>query len=397
MHWSESMTEEQKITLEEFRELTIKECTPMMLEDDSLFHRFMKARDFNLNDALEMFRNHLMYRKEYQIDTIVTDYKTPEVMEKYAPVTLLGYDKEGDSVKYLDLGRCDARGFIHSAKKMDLIKFNLQMHERDIITQRERSKKLGIHARKIVFIINFDELTLANATYKKGIDMLILAAKIMQANYPETIKHMFIIHVSVYFSFLYSFFKPFFAPALQSKVEVFESDGYQEALLKIIDADVIPAFLGGSRTDPDGNPNCYTIVKWGQPLPEKYRLRKSEHPLSASPGVQRLSVTRSSKLAIKFEVQEPDSFLEWEFETKSRDIGFGIYFQDTQESNREEVLPKQRIETDLEPEVGIYKCTKVGTYIIEFDNSHSWFHAKEVFYKVRIVKPEEVDVLDEWS
>ncbi|KAG8174256.1 hypothetical protein JTE90_017537 [Oedothorax gibbosus] len=316
-------------------------------------------------------------------------------MEKYGTVTLLGYDKVDDSVKYLDIGRCDARGFIHSAKKIDLIKYNFQLHERDIIAHRERSKKLGIDARKIVFIINFDELTLATATYKKAIDVLILAAKIMQDNYPEMIKHMFFINASIYFTFLYAVLKPFFAPALQDKVQVFGIGGYQEALLKIVDADVIPAFLGGSRTDPDGNPNCYTIVKWGQPLPEKYRLHKSERQLSSSQGVRRLSVTRSSKLAIEFEVQVPDSVLEWEFETKSRDIGFGVYFQDSLESSREELLPKQRIETDMEPEVGIYKCTKTGTYIIEFDNSHSWFHAKDVFYKVRIVRPEEVDVLDD--
>ncbi|KAG8174246.1 hypothetical protein JTE90_009995 [Oedothorax gibbosus] len=142
MHCSDSMTEEETLAVEEFRKLTIKDCTPMMLEDDSLFYRFMKARDFNLKNALEMFQNHLMYRKEYQIDTILTDYKLPEVMEKYGTVTLLGYDKVDDSVKYLDIGRCDARGFIHSAKKIDLIKYNFQLHERDIIAHRERSKKV---------------------------------------------------------------------------------------------------------------------------------------------------------------------------------------------------------------------------------------------------------------
>lgn len=30
--------------------------------------------------------------------------------------------------------------------------------------------------------------------------------------------------------------------------------------MKQIDADVLPAFLGGNRTDPDGNPNCETFV-----------------------------------------------------------------------------------------------------------------------------------------
>ncbi|GBM94025.1 hypothetical protein AVEN_178629-1 [Araneus ventricosus] len=34
------------------------------------------------------------------------------------------------------------------------------------------------------------------------------------------------------------------------------SDGWKEQLLEVIDADQLPAFLGGKRTDPDGNPLC---------------------------------------------------------------------------------------------------------------------------------------------
>lgn len=37
-------------------------------------------------------------------------------------------------------------------------------------------------------------------------------------------------------------------------------DGYKEALLELVDADVLPAFLGGNKTDPDGNPNCHQTV-----------------------------------------------------------------------------------------------------------------------------------------
>lgn len=35
---------------------------------------------------------------------------------------------------------------------------------------------------------------------------------------------------------------------------------FQSTLLKYIDAEELPAFLGGKKTDPDGNPRCETIV-----------------------------------------------------------------------------------------------------------------------------------------
>lgn len=38
------------------------------------------------------------------------------------------------------------------------------------------------------------------------------------------------------------------------------SESYKKDLLEIIDEDVLPGFLGGSRTDPDGNPLCKSFV-----------------------------------------------------------------------------------------------------------------------------------------
>lgn len=37
-------------------------------------------------------------------------------------------------------------------------------------------------------------------------------------------------------------------------------DSYKENILEVIDADALPAFLGGNLTDPDGNPMCHTLV-----------------------------------------------------------------------------------------------------------------------------------------
>jgi hypothetical protein len=50
--------------------------------------------------------------------------------------------------------------------------------------------------------------------------------------------------------------------ATQDKMRVFGSDRseWEAALLEEIHADQIPAYYGGSMTDPDGNPMCLTKV-----------------------------------------------------------------------------------------------------------------------------------------
>ncbi|GBN02703.1 hypothetical protein AVEN_260572-1, partial [Araneus ventricosus] len=39
-------------------------------------------------------------------------------------------------------------------------------------------------------------------------------------------------------------------------------DGWKETLLKEINSDDLPAYLGGNRTDPEGNPLCESFNLW---------------------------------------------------------------------------------------------------------------------------------------
>ncbi|GBM76518.1 hypothetical protein AVEN_102301-1 [Araneus ventricosus] len=72
---------EEQAVIEELEKRMIDCVTPKMLEDNYLFYRFAKARDFNLAEAETMLRKHVCWRKEFGIDTILTDYKPPELME----------------------------------------------------------------------------------------------------------------------------------------------------------------------------------------------------------------------------------------------------------------------------------------------------------------------------
>ncbi|GFX13412.1 SEC14-like protein 2 [Trichonephila clavipes] len=57
---------------------TINDITEKMREDETMFYRFLKARQFNVKNAESMLRKNIAFRKEYQVDTILTDYKIPE-------------------------------------------------------------------------------------------------------------------------------------------------------------------------------------------------------------------------------------------------------------------------------------------------------------------------------
>ncbi|CAL1278990.1 unnamed protein product [Larinioides sclopetarius] len=379
----DKITEEEKKVVDELRKRTIKDVTPKMLEDISLFYRFSKARDFNLAEAENMLRKHIAWRKEMQIDTILTDYTPPEVLVKYAGTSCICFDKTGSIVRLLDCGRTDAKGIWNLVSKTEFEKFAAYILEQDKDMVIKRGGNLG---KPMYYAIDdFENLTYGNAVSIKNAQYLLHTMKMFIDNYPETIRRLIIINAPFYFTWVHALVKPTLPYALLQKVRIFGTDGWKEALLEDIDADDLPACYGGNRTDPDGNPRCETFINWGQPVPRRYYNAQNERrKLSIVWDAEKLTVLPFSKEEITLEVKEENSYLEFEFETKSRDIDFSLIFREESVDYFEsvELIPKQRISD--ESEKGYFKCEKAGKYTFVFDNSFSWLHSKEVYYRVCI-------------
>lgn len=84
--------------------------------------------------------------------------------------------------------------------------------------------------------------------------------------------------------------------------------------------------------------------------------------LALKSDVEKLTVMPFSKEEITLYVKEENSYLEWEFETKSRDIDMSLCFRGNSFETNEhvELIPKLRIDTCYETEKGCIKCKKVG-------------------------------------
>lgn len=102
-------------------------------------------------------------------------------------------------------------------------------------------------------------------------------------------------------------------------------------------------------------------MKHGTLVPEEYYMAKKTKRLSSEPGVQKVTVARMSKVNLNLNVVEPGSLIEWEFETEGKDIGFGLLYKDSSETNAKEVVPNQRVDTQMVSEVGMFQCELPGT------------------------------------
>ncbi|CAL1269125.1 unnamed protein product [Larinioides sclopetarius] len=374
------LSPEEQAVLEELKMRTIDCVTPKMLEDNYLFFRFAKAREFNIPEAETMLRKHVCWRKEFGIDTILIDYKPPEVLVKYVGTCLMCFDKEGSTVRYVDCGQTDIKGLLNCATNQDNLKYYLYRIEQDLEALRKRNKK----KQRFLPIFDFENLPYAIVTNMKVLRHCLYVLKAYVDNYPELLKCAFVINAPFYFLWGFNVLKQVLPDTVLEKVQIYGTDGWREQLLEQIDADVLPAFLGGNKRDPDGNPQCKTFVKRGEQIPKSYYMKNQKKKMEGN--FKKMTILPFRKEVISFDIKETNSNLEWEYEIKSGDIDFSLHFTG-ETTDPVELIPKQRISTYDESEKGFFKCDKVGTYTIVLDNSYSWIYSKEVYYKAAIKPP----------
>ncbi|GFQ71796.1 SEC14-like protein 2 [Trichonephila clavata] len=359
-----------------------------MYEDKYVFYKFLKARNFNIKQAETMLKKNLIWRKELQIDTIVLDFKPYEVLQKYISQNYIGFDKSGCCIQYAAIGSLDGKGLFKSANQFDVLRCVLQEMEKINLRLKHQSEKSGKTVNQSIFIYNLENMTLAKATHRQSVELFVNGIQIFQDNYPEFLKTIYIINASVYFTIVFPIIKRILSGALLDKIIVYGKEGWKEVLLSVIDADVLPKFLGGNRADPDGNPLCNTFLVHAGMIPEKYYLTKDFSKIAEKEGASYITVEKQSKFQVPIYIQYADSILHWEYEVKVNDIGFGLIVEtNSSDLPEKELIPVHKVLTELKSETGMYRCKEVGTYYIIFDNSYSWFSSKEIYYRTWVTYP----------
>ncbi|GFY55490.1 SEC14-like protein 4 [Trichonephila inaurata madagascariensis] len=111
---------------------------------------------------------HLQWRKDFSLDTILTDYTPPEGLSKFFPGGLIGVDKDQCPVKYFAFGSLDPKGIRKAAKFSDIVKHVIQITEREALFLKKQSLKVGKELPGSVYIVDFKDLPFSTATDKKG-------------------------------------------------------------------------------------------------------------------------------------------------------------------------------------------------------------------------------------
>ena len=292
--------EEERLYLEEFQE-ELSEVEGVLQEhlaDEKKLLRFLKARNFRVDRAAEMYLKHLRWREEWGVDDILfRDFPERDQLLEYYPQGYHMCDKQGRPIYIQYLGGINVHKVLSIATEETVIKLFIQEYEKFLHLKLPAcSEASGRLIETSLNIMDVSGISLKVLT-KESQRILKAVTGFTQDNYPEMMGNMIIINAPYIFKVIYNIIKPMLSPRTQSKITVLGTR-YLDKLLEYVDAECIPEKIGGTSK--------YTIFDdigpWSELAPsittgEQLKLYQSQQMLKWKEGGAKSSGYKQSDLS----------------------------------------------------------------------------------------------------
>lgn len=292
---------------------------------DTTLLRFLRARDFNVEKAREMLSQSLLWRKKHQVDRILSEYETPDVVKQYFPGGWHHHDKDGRPLYILRLGQMDVKGLLKSIGEDGLLKLTLHVCEEGLKLLEEATNSSSHAVQSWCLLVDLDGLNMRHL-WRPGVRALLRIIQIVEANYPETMGRVLIVRAPRVFPILWTIVSTFIDENTRSKFLFYGGKDYLQpgGLLDYIPKELIPDFLGGP---------CKSFVHEGGLVPKSLYVsgaftEREGDPLSEDSIYRSVSLGKGQVHEVIVPNRDPQSVLTWDFDVLRHDIAFTVYRSD---------------------------------------------------------------------
>lgn len=212
--------------------------------------RFLIARAFNVDDAVTMWANSVIWRFDNKMDQILDQpYSEVTAVEKLMNNNYMHKtDKFGRPLHIEHVGKLDVEATLkqYTVDQVVRVKCHLFEFKKKILMNFSETDlhlgKTGISDQTCAIIdlngMSKSQFNTATLSFLKAV------SKINQDYNPELMGKMFIINAPMMFSVIWRIVKVFLHERTRAKISIIRGPGIAE-MLEVIDAESLPEFLGG--------------------------------------------------------------------------------------------------------------------------------------------------------
>lgn len=320
---------------------------------DVVLLKFLRAREFKVNDAFEMLKKTLQWRKEAKIDSILEEEISPDLN---SAAYMNGIDREGHPVCYNIFGVFESeelynKAFGNEEKRGQFLRWRYQLMEKGI-------QKLDLRPGGASSLIQINDLKNSPGPAKKELRLATKhAIGILQDNYPELVAKNIFINVPFWYYALNALISPFLTQRTKSKFVVARPAKVTETLLKYIPVEEIPVHYGGFKRDND------------------FEFFGKEGGL-----VSELIIRAGSSTTIEIPALEDGTTLVWDLTVLGWEVNYKEEFVPTDEGSYTIIVQKgKKIGAQEGPIRNTFRTNEPGKLVLTIENMSS--RKKRVMYR----------------
>ncbi|GIX89595.1 SEC14-like protein 2 [Caerostris extrusa] len=351
-------------------------------DTDAILLKWLRARNYNVKKAEMYFGEMYGISQTYQLDTLYDTYTKPEVAEKYEYTAFLGYAKK--TVQWCvtaSWGKGDHLGFLTSLSAYECVSYACSFVVEDTDRQRKENARTGKEINEITYIFDLEGFSIQNILHKSVLEMALDMGMMVQDYFPEIWGNIFFINVPSYFDTAYNLFKPIMQFTVLQKLQVVSRDHVAATLLKYIDEDVLPVFLEAKGLIAMEIPDAQNSSGSEEKCQRNITSRTKPHFLLM------ILVSR----ICGFLREELITILKFGSNPECPDIPRSDEYLDERDekTNVQLVSPGLRVQSHIVPlDYNNHKAPWAGIYIFRYSNAHSWFGARHITLRIRLLEPD---------
>ncbi|CAG7679203.1 unnamed protein product, partial [Allacma fusca] len=166
---------------------------------DHFLLRWIRARQHNLDLAEKMLREHIKYREENDLENILS-WSPPEIFVQTLPFRFLGYDEDNSPVSVVSYDKFDLKQILELGEGHNYLKYMDYLFAVTLDRMEGKFTREGYPVTQFVCIEDRKGMSYRKLASLGAMDLELQMSRLVEANYPETMKIAFEINCNSVFA-----------------------------------------------------------------------------------------------------------------------------------------------------------------------------------------------------